>query len=638
MPTILAIVFAIVVIGVGGYYAFFVSEEGTESTSSAFCNTERVNYCNALLAGMPTDWKATCGIPPSMDECVSGGGGAGGGGGGGGGGGCTSGTCDTAARRYCLSDGTWSARDAAEYCSNCDHCPDGACQASCGEDTATCSDDCGSGPSFSCSLSDCVNWDDISGCDKYCSDNNLRCDAQCGDSTNAAFIYVDSECTGIPLYKFTCEQGAGFSQTMYAKCCCCDRECETDQDCCLGGGGSCRNRARCNDGECICGEGSTCEYYCEQTSDCCSGNGGPCSSTASCDASSTSPTGGVCNCGSSGEKICCDDDTDCCYHSYDGPCLEKASCNQGVCECGSGTSCLPCPECSLSQCNQIGDVPTGFPVQEAPISCTEFCEILGTSCIDYCCGSGSGSSGPFYSSPDCSLESWKGGTSCDSDMTVYTGYYKCCCCPAQCLGDSHLSCCSSNGGPCDVDATCSNNRCECDTGTGESCQMSYDNFIIQLYGDYDKSDEYCTIRIEGDSLGNLCGSGCNDCSNWEEWSYSIDTADYCGDDILTVDFSDSYRARFDVSDCTSAHRACLFADGDWHCCERVCPPNYGCNWGVAFDCSDWSCTGDSTPAQATCEDFASQICRSSCQIGEGLGYGLCPPGETCCLMLPPGPE
>lgn len=393
MATILALVFAVVIIGVGGYYAFFASEEGTGTTSSALCNTERTSYCNALLAGMPTDWKATCGIPPSMDECMSG---SIGGGGGGGGGGCTAGTCDTAARRYCLASGTWSARDAVEYCDNCDHCSDGACQ--CGEDDVSCSDDCGA----------------VGECTPASTENNEDCPHP-----------TTSECD--------------YTQRIYG----------------------------------------TRDQY---------GN--------------------------------CDSSNNCVLDAFTWGDPDDASYCQNCHHCGDGV-----------------------------------CQAVDP---------------------------------CNEDSTS---------CPADC----------------------------------------YDNFIIQLYGDYDESDEYCAISIEGDSLGDFCDSGCNDCSDWEKWGHSIDTADYCGDGVLTVDFSDSYRARVDDSACPSTHRACVFVSDEWHCCEIICPllggvgpRGYGCNWDVAFDCANWDCTLGTSDGIYTCEMIPTQTCRASCLGVEEPGLGTCPAGQTCC--------
>jgi len=83
IPYIIAFVFAITVVGIIGYYFFYISGKSSSTGLEAICENNRRLYCNSLIYGGTETWKASCGIAPTLDECLAGNyGGSGGGGGG----------------------------------------------------------------------------------------------------------------------------------------------------------------------------------------------------------------------------------------------------------------------------------------------------------------------------------------------------------------------------------------------------------------------------------------------------------------------------------------------------------------------------------------------------------------------------
>lgn len=123
------------------------------------------------------------------------------------------------------------------------------------------------------------------------------------------------------------------------------------------------------------------------------------------------------------------------------------------------------------------------------------------------------------------------------------------------------------------------------TVTGSSITPTTNNFKIELRGDYDQSYENSTIYIEDDKIGDACYENCILCDWSQGLMRNIDTKDYCNDDELEVRFLDSDNVN---SGCNAQHRACIYKDGKWKCCERQCS-SYGCENSVIFDCNTWEC-------------------------------------------------
>lgn len=121
------------------------------------------------------------------------------------------------------------------------------------------------------------------------------------------------------------------------------------------------------------------------------------------------------------------------------------------------------------------------------------------------------------------------------------------------------------------------------------------NFKAELYGDYNSSSEYATVSIEGDSFGHACQPpwpNCRQCSGWDTGlTTTIATTNYCTDNALEVTFTDSSSVN---CCCHANHRACIYVNGSWHCCEEECSGT-GCTNTVIFNCLDWSCGPPPTP-------------------------------------------
>jgi hypothetical protein len=56
---------------------------------------------------------------------------------------------------------------------------------------------------------------------------------------------------------------------------------------------------------------------------------------------------------------------------------------------------------------------------------------------------------------------------------------------------------------------------------------------------------------------------------------------------LGVTFADSSGVS---SNCNAEHKACIYYDNNWHCCEKECDEN-GCTNTVMFNCDNWKCVG-----------------------------------------------
>jgi len=168
--------------------------------------------------------------------------------------------------------------------------------------------------------------------------------------------------------------------------------------------------------------------------------------------------------------------------------------------------------------------------------------------------------------------------------------HEACICPTgACASEEDFTCCSQ---------TCKTGDCF-STATFNCAPLECipNNFKIMLYGDYDGSTEWSKVDIEGDAdkTWNLCQPSydCRRCVQQEKLVMYIDTAKYCVDGKLEVNFDDTSSV---ADTCYSRHKACVCpkvdgcqTDAEWVCCENICTSG-DCTSTVTFNCGlPWSC-------------------------------------------------
>lgn len=336
------------------------------------------------------------------------------------------------------------------------------------------------------------------------------------------------------------------------------------------------------------------------------------------------PSQGCIVCKAEGEE--CSDATECCsYYASDSMCYYSPECSEGKCnyqqeECSSDEFCSPtgCIECK-KQDEECSDI---------------------TQCCSYYV-----SDSTCYFSPTCSEEGKcdYGENVCDvadvCEENTLTINKKCSsqgCSDGEtyrCNADIHENCqektCGNIPYNCTYDGLTwawrtSNPEEVCDDGVDNDCDGYVDsadldcttyNFYVELYGDYEQTWEYSSVEVDGSYIGDACKDyECKKC-DWNVGLVSdIDISKYCSDDEqLEVTFEDTDSVN---QECEANHRACVYYDDDWHCCEAQCD-NYGCTNSVTFDCDDWSCiTRPTTTTTIPLEEVSLGCKRDLLYVGE----------------------
>jgi type II secretory pathway pseudopilin PulG len=85
---------------------------------------------------------------------------------------------------------------------------------------------------------------------------------------------------------------------------------------------------------------------------------------------------------------------------------------------------------------------------------------------------------------------------------------------------------------------------ECQTSTqGGSCSVSFSNFLkgiltsaqvkISVDGDFGQNKEYADISADGNYLGQICKTGCSDCSGTWQGTQTFDVKNFASDDNIS---------------------------------------------------------------------------------------------------------
>ena len=327
------------------------------------------------------------------------------------------------------------------------------------------------------------------------------------------------------------------------------------------------------------------------------------------------------NCGETG--VDCGGECAACTQECDKegePCVGNSCCSGLNCflVCGRCYSDYPHPDCcgSNSACEELG---------------YDYCNFDTRRCENWLPCDG-------LSRTECDANQncgWcESDGSCKDDETVK-------CQPGDCSPDGHSKCGSacewSSCGNTDSSCYCENGGCvacgeneDCVDWACEGVWKATGNFRVELYGDYNTPDEYCSISIDGEIIGNACdGTECDQCSSSDYTieTYintlytSVNTDKYCDNTYpdgksneLEVSFADSAGVST-ICYYPHKHKACVQASGVWYCCENDCD-NFkgGCDDSVKFDCDDWSCLVGKASGVDVCEEV-----QASCDSKVGVG-------------------